>query len=200
MFSNFLANLPFAWLSLCINQYNIQNHLIPDTQVATQQGVQGHDMTSFLSQLESWSNRTSTPLFILKRDQQKGFDFLSPSGFHDAIQAYGLPQEIISLDESSQSDVNCSIHTTYGDTPPILINGITKQGSSLSTLKLALTTSLGHRWLSEDFGVEIASIKARKHDPHRSSDLQPLKISMVKATDDSLLFASCLSSLWAMCL
>jgi len=93
-------------------------------------------MTSFLSQVESWSNCTATPLFILKRDQQKDFDFLAPSGFHDAIQAYGLPQEIIALDQYSQSDIWCTIHTAYGDAPPIVINGITKQGGPLFSFKI----------------------------------------------------------------
>src|SRR5258708_39371352 len=144
MFANLLANLPFAWLSLCLNQYNAQHFLIPQTQVATQQGVQGQDMTSFLAQIESWSNCTATPLFVLKRDQQKGFDFLAPSGFYDAVRAYGLPEEIISLDQSSQTDVQCMICTAYGDTNPIVINGVTKQGGPLSPFKSALTMSLGH--------------------------------------------------------
>ena len=85
-----------------------------------------------------------TPLFVLKRDQQKGFNFLALSGFYDAIRAYRLPEEIISLDLSSQTDVQCKIHMAYGDTTPIVINGVTKQGGPLSPFKSALMTSLGH--------------------------------------------------------
>ena len=41
MLSNFLASLPFVWLSLCLNQYNTAHPLIPQSQIATQHGVQG---------------------------------------------------------------------------------------------------------------------------------------------------------------
>ncbi|KAF8896928.1 hypothetical protein CPB85DRAFT_1328534 [Mucidula mucida] len=34
-------------------------------------------------------------------------------------------------------------------TVPIFISGVTKQGGPLSPLKSTLTTSLGHRWLSD---------------------------------------------------
>src|SRR5258708_10718628 len=52
MLSNFLASLPFVWLSLCLNQYNTAHPLIPQSQIATQCGVQGQDLTSF------WPNFT----------------------------------------------------------------------------------------------------------------------------------------------
>ncbi|KAJ3973316.1 hypothetical protein EV361DRAFT_785437, partial [Lentinula raphanica] len=68
-------------------------------------GVQGRDLISFLAQVESWSNRTKTPIYALRRDQAKGFDRLEPEGFYDAIQAYGLPQSLIDFDRSAQADV-----------------------------------------------------------------------------------------------
>src|SRR5260370_40250181 len=91
MLSNFLTSLPFTWLSLCINQYNTTHSPTPKSQIATQHGVQGRDLTSFLSQLYLWAVQADLPLFILKQDQQKGFDFLAPDGFYDAVLAYGLP-------------------------------------------------------------------------------------------------------------
>ena len=90
MLLNFLASLPFAWLSLCINQYNAAYSLIPQSQIATQWGVQGRDITSFLSQLHHWAVCAGKPLLVLKHDQQKGFDFLAPEGFYDGVFAYGL--------------------------------------------------------------------------------------------------------------
>ncbi|KAK0458012.1 uncharacterized protein EV420DRAFT_1270768, partial [Desarmillaria tabescens] len=63
------------------------------------------DLTSFLAQLETWADRTKTPLYIVRRDQKKGFDRLEPQGFYDAIRAYGLPSSIIDFDISAQSDV-----------------------------------------------------------------------------------------------
>lgn len=198
-FSNFLCNMPFAWLSLCLNQYNASHQLLPQGQIATQQGVQSRDLLSFLAQVESWSFRTKTPLYILKRDQQKGFDFLSPSGFHDAVRAYGLPESLIHLDTAAQSDVQCRIRTAYGDTEPIVISGVTKQGGPISPLKSALTTSLGHRWISDHHCVLIQTQQARSGDPHSAADFLSISFSMVEATDDSLLFSTSLDSLAAMC-
>ncbi len=131
MLSNFLTSLPFAWLSLCLNQYNTAHPLIPQSQIATQCGVQGQDLTSFLAQLHSWAVCANQPLYILKHDQQKGFNFLAPEGFYNAITTYGLPLEIAQLDQSFQTDIQCQIHTAYGDTDVLLINGITRQGGPL---------------------------------------------------------------------
>ncbi|KAK0229129.1 hypothetical protein EDD85DRAFT_776432, partial [Armillaria nabsnona] len=63
------------------------------------------NLTSFLAQLETWADRTKTPLYTIRRDQKKGFDRLEPQGFYDAIMAYGLPSSIIDFDVSAQSDV-----------------------------------------------------------------------------------------------
>ncbi|KAG1747818.1 uncharacterized protein EDB91DRAFT_1033421, partial [Suillus paluster] len=52
--SNFLLNIPFAWLNSLLIPYLMRLHVLPEGQVATQPGVQGRDLTSFLSQLESW--------------------------------------------------------------------------------------------------------------------------------------------------
>ncbi|KAF8332738.1 uncharacterized protein EI90DRAFT_3122472 [Cantharellus anzutake] len=137
---------------------------------------------------------------MLKRNQQKGFDFLSPSGFHNAVRAYGLPDDIIQLDTSAQNNVRCVIWTAYGDTTPIVINGVTKQGGPLSPLKSALTTSLGHHWISETAGVDIASLRSRALDPHLPSDSLNIRLTMVEATNDSLLFAPSLPVLQEICL
>ncbi|KAI0039606.1 hypothetical protein FA95DRAFT_1503927, partial [Auriscalpium vulgare] len=55
--------------------------------------------------VESWAHRERVTVFALRRDQQKGFDRLSPEGFYDAISAYGLPSSIADLDSSAQTDV-----------------------------------------------------------------------------------------------
>jgi hypothetical protein len=61
-------------------------------------GVQGRDLTSLFAQIETWAIRHRVPLYALRRDQQKGFDRLSPEGFYDAVHAYGLPEQLIQLD------------------------------------------------------------------------------------------------------
>jgi hypothetical protein len=124
----------------------------------------------------------------------KGFDYLSPEGFYDAIRAYGLPPSIIDLDQASQAEVNCSIRTAYGATDQIIIKGLTKQGGPMSPMKSALTTSLGHRYLIDlakgnPGALRIQSISARAGDPHLPDDRTSALVDMVEAMDDSLLFA-----------
>jgi hypothetical protein len=74
---------------------------------------------------------------------------LEPQGFHDAICAYNLPESIVQLDQSSQANVPYHIKTAFGFTDSFMVNGVTKQGGSLSPLKCTLTTSLCNRWLSD---------------------------------------------------
>ncbi|KAK0461552.1 hypothetical protein IW261DRAFT_1576679 [Armillaria novae-zelandiae] len=107
--SNFMANSPMTWLNFCLAPYISKIGIIPDTQVATQQGVQTRDLMSYLAGIETWANRHKKPVWCIKRDQMKGFDYLSPQGFHDVIRAYGLPSSIIDLDTAAQSMVSCSI-------------------------------------------------------------------------------------------
>ncbi|KII90984.1 hypothetical protein PLICRDRAFT_174330 [Plicaturopsis crispa FD-325 SS-3] len=105
--SNFLANSPMSWLNYSLNPYATRLGIIPETQVATQQGVQTRDLMSFLAGLKCWAHRHHQPVYALKRDQMKGFDYLAPAGFYDAIAAYGLPDSIALLDRAAQSDTRC---------------------------------------------------------------------------------------------
>ena len=95
MISNFIANSPMTWLNHLLTPFIATNSILPDTQVATQQGVQTRDITSFLSGILTWAKHHKTTIYTLKRDQMKGFDYLAPEDFYDAITAYGLPQAII---------------------------------------------------------------------------------------------------------
>ncbi|KAJ7176388.1 hypothetical protein C8R43DRAFT_1057609 [Mycena crocata] len=97
----------------------------------------------------SWLNFNLVQVLACKRDQEKGFDRLSPQGFYDAIEAYGLPLSIIDLDRAAQTDTECYIRTAHGVTEPITITGVTKQGGSLSPVKSTMTTSLGHHYLND---------------------------------------------------
>jgi hypothetical protein len=197
-FSNFLFNAPATWLNTCLLPYCADMGIIPDTQVATQIGVQTRDLTSFLAQLECWSSRHSQPLYMLKRDQMKGFDYLSPQGFYDALTAYGLPQSIAALDRSLQEAVTCQIRTAYGLAGPITLDGVTKQGGPLSPLKSTLTTSMGHRYL-QDVATASSNLltitTANAQSPHTIADETKLPITVVEATDDSFLIAKTLPAL-----
>ncbi|KJA14059.1 hypothetical protein HYPSUDRAFT_173712 [Hypholoma sublateritium FD-334 SS-4] len=171
--------------------------------VATQPGTQGRDLISFISQYELWASRENIPLYVLQRDQKKGFDMLEPQGFYDAIEAYGLPRSIIDLDESSQRNVPYRIKTAYGFTDAFTVNGVTKQGGSLSPLKCTLTTSMCNQWIAdkrEDFAgsISVQSHFGRKQTPHTPSDHILLNLSIMEAMDDSLIPSSNLSSLKSM--
>jgi hypothetical protein len=39
----------------------------------------------------------------------KGFDYLAPEGFYDAISAYGLPDAIIDIDKATQTNMKVFI-------------------------------------------------------------------------------------------
>ena len=173
--SNFLLSAPFAWLNHCLGPYLTRHAVIPAGQIATQPGVQGRDLTSLFAQIESWASREHVPLYALCRDQQKGFNRLSPQGFYDAVCAYGLPPELIKLDSSAQTNVPYSIRTAFGLTDTLTVSGVTKQGGPLSPLKSTLTTSLGHHWLNDmasgdPHALLISTHQARRSCPHTPPD------------------------------
>ena len=109
LLSNFLANSPMTWLNASLIRYSAEKRILPDTQVAAQPGVQTRDLMSYLSGVKCWANRNKQPVYALKRDQMKGFDYLSPEGFYDAVHAYGLPESIIDLDFTAQFQTRCFI-------------------------------------------------------------------------------------------
>jgi hypothetical protein len=205
MISNFIANSPMTWLNYLLTPFIAANSILPDTQVATQQGVQTRDLTSFLAGMLTWSNRHKTTIFALKRDQMKGFDYLAPEGFYDAVTAYGLPHSIIDIDKAAQTNTKVFIRTAHGLTEPIIVSGVAKQGGPISPLKSTLTTSLGHRYL-DDFAnqtpgaLTISTSSHDRVDPHLPNDDISLPIRMIEATDDSILFARSLSALQSFCL
>jgi hypothetical protein len=201
MLSNFIANAPMTWLNYLLVPYATRKQLIPETQVTTQQGVQTHNVMSYLSALKSFANHHKQSVYALQRDQMKGFNYLHPQGFYDTITAYGLPLEIIELDKGVQKDTKVFIRTTYGTTSPIVINGVTKQGGPLSPIKLTMTMSLGHRYL--DYlarnSLDTLVIKS-KVMTHSSADSIHLPVTMVEVIDDSSIFALTLQTLQSFCL
>ncbi|KAJ7343258.1 hypothetical protein DFH08DRAFT_702295 [Mycena albidolilacea] len=189
-----------SWLNFNLVPYIAHLCILPDTQVATQQGVQTRDLISYLSSISCWVKRHKVTVYALKRDQMKGFDYLSPQGMYDAVSAYGLPSAIIDLDHAAQTDTKCYIRTAYGTTEPILISGLTKQGGSLSPVKSTLTTSLGHHYLNDlsannPATLIISTANGMKGDPHLVDDHLSCKVVMVEVTDDSYLFARSLAAL-----
>ena len=107
---------------------------------------------------------------------------------------------LIDLDCSSQENVPYHVKTAYRFTDSFTVNGVTKQGGSLSPLKCTLTTSLCNRWLADrrmDFSgsIFITSHLHRLHRIHTPLDRIQLHLSMIEAMDDSLIPSSDLHSL-----
>jgi hypothetical protein len=140
MISNFLANSPMTWFNHLLAPYIAIHNILPDTQVTMQQGIQTCDLTSFLTGILTWANHHNTSVYALKHDQIKGFDYLGPEGFYDTISTYGLPDAIIGLDKSAQTNTKVFIFTAHGLTEPIIVMGIAKQGDPISSLKSTLTS------------------------------------------------------------
>jgi hypothetical protein len=168
MLSNFLANLPMTWLNYKLVPYAAKMRIIPETQVATNQGVQTRDIMSFLSRVICYSDRNKQLIYALQRDQMKGFDYLLLSGFYDAMKAYGFPDSIRKLDEAVQKQTKAFVRTAFGITGLIVVDGLTKQGGPLSPIKSTLTTSLGHRYLDDltrnDSGTLVLKSKTYQSD------------------------------------
>ena len=181
MISNFCVNSPMTWLNHLLTPYIVTNCILPDTQVVTQQGVQTCNLTSFLAGMLMWANRHKTAVYALKRDQMKGFDYLAPEGFYNAISAYGLPDAIIDIDKAAQTNTKVFIQTAHGLTKPIIISSVAKQGGPISPLKSTLTTSMGHRYLDDiansTLGVLMITMSTHDHlDPHLPDDSISLPI------------------------
>ncbi|KAF8057048.1 hypothetical protein FPV67DRAFT_1456580 [Lyophyllum atratum] len=175
LISNFLANSPMTWLNYNLSPYTAHLGIIPETQVATQPGIQTRDLMSFLSSLKTWSARSKTPIYLLKRDQIKGFDYLSRDGFYDACEVANW---------GSMLSKDC----VWGIAEPIIVEGVTKQGGSLSPLKSTMTTSLGHNFLDDLASndpdcITISSAMHRSQDPHLPNDSRTLRFTMAEANN-----------------
>ena len=150
---------------------------------------------------ECYAQRNNVPILALQRDQMKGFDYLAPQGFYDAIEAYGLPSAISELDRAAQPMTSVYIRTAYGIAGPIVVDAVTKQGGPASPLKSVLTTSLGHRYLDDvakkEKGTLIIATEAKKRGQAShllDHDLQT-QVTMIEATDDSMIFAKDMETL-----
>jgi hypothetical protein len=92
MLTNTLMILAISLEAKHLQDWANERKFLSPFQIATKPGAQSRDATSLLAMLQTWSVRNNTPLYVLKKDQQKGFDFLSLQSFYDAVDFYGLPQ------------------------------------------------------------------------------------------------------------
>ncbi|KAJ7916424.1 hypothetical protein B0H13DRAFT_2658307 [Mycena leptocephala] len=169
----------------------------PDTQVATQQGVQTRDLISYLAGIKCWAKRHKTTVYALKRDQMKGFDYLSPQGMYDAIEAYGLPPPSPTSTAQLKPTPNATSAPPTVSPTQSLSQALPNKAAPFPH-QIDLTTSLGHHYLvdltTNDPDALIIS-SGRSHDPHLPNDSLTSKITMVEATDDSYIFARTIPAL-----
>jgi len=117
----------------------------------------------------------------------KGFDYLAPQGFYDAIQAYGLPQTITDLDRAAQNKTKVHVRTAFGTAGPIVVNAATKQGDPASPLKSTLTTSMGHRYLDDLAENANGTLVLSTRDILEGKAHGPDHRTLLEATDDSII-------------
>ncbi|KAF8972557.1 hypothetical protein BDZ97DRAFT_1722685, partial [Flammula alnicola] len=113
-FVKLLSDSALKILLKLLNYIILNSHFpscVKDTNLST---IHKHSSNTALSNyrgvacsnlVETWAARNNVPLYILQRDQKKGFDMLEPQGFYDAITAYNLPLSIVDLDRSAQENV-----------------------------------------------------------------------------------------------
>jgi hypothetical protein len=73
--------------------YSSRMGIVPESQVAVQQGVQTRDLMSFLASILVGTTQRND----LRRQTRSDERLLAPEGFYDAVLAYGLPQSITSV-------------------------------------------------------------------------------------------------------
>jgi len=200
MLTNFLANSPMAWLNFHLTPYLRRKGIIPSTQVACQQGTQQRDLISFLNNVKNWAERNERTIYVLKPDQTKGFDFLSPEGFYDATRAYGLPQSIIEMNKAALYNNKCIPKTAFGPAESFVTSGLTRQGGSISPLKCVMTSGMLHMWVRDctknmEGQVSIRKAIAMEGKYHTPADTLEVRPLIVEAMDDSLIMAFTLALL-----
>jgi hypothetical protein len=151
--------------------------------------------------LQSWSARHKTPLYVLKKDQQKGFDFLSLQSFYDAVDFYGLPTSLRDFDIASQQDVPCCVLPAHGLTNSIAISGVNRQGDNRALIRFTISTAMCSWYLDErakyfdqhsglSTSVLMETHQCKIKAPHTPVDKDSnVRITTVEMMDDSLLIA-----------
>jgi hypothetical protein len=197
MLTNALMTLAISLEAELLQRWVDERGFLPPLQAATRPGVQGRDITSFLSMITTWSTRNKISIDILKKDQQKGFDFLSLQCFYDAVKFYGVPAAIEDFDRASQHNVPCRILTAHGLTEPIIISGVNRQGDNRA---IRFTLSLGMcRWYLQESAIRLQStrrldtsvIMSTQHieDIHHTPlDKLEVRVTSLEMMDDSLIF------------
>src|SRR5947207_5113884 len=200
MLTNTLMTIAISFEATMLQEWADRLDLLPNLQAATRPGAQGRDVTNFLSMVEAWSNRNNKSVYILKKDQKKGFDFLSLQCFYDCVDFYGLPSQIKDFDKATQHDVSCRIMTAYGLTDPIQLSGVNRQGDNRAPIRFTLSTGMGSWYIHEQAlstellsdripaSITMTTLNAKNNMPHTPADDVKVHLTTVEMMDDSLIF------------
>jgi len=206
MLTNNILNIALTIEERCLQKWAEERNFLPPFQIATKPNVEGRDITSFLAIIHSQAVSTKEPLYILQKDQQKGFDFLSLQCFYDAVSFYGMPSELVEFDRTSQDKIPCRILTPFGLTDTFTISHVNRQGDTRSPIRFTLSMGMGSWHLHEvaqktaetlslETSVTIETTAARKSLPHTCTDAGGVTVTSAYMMDDSLHFAGSLSAL-----
>lgn len=191
--ANTLQIITASWFTLHVTRYAWDMGFIPDTQIAAQAGARVGDMTHFLNALDGYARFTEKSILALKRDQQKGFDYLHHTGFQDAAKFFGIPQSVIDFDDARAKDVAIitRIQGMTGD--QFLTQGLMKQGDPASPLKYVLTMAMAQWWISDQnkhMGIDLRTpLSLSTKMNHTANDDLAMRVNNVAAMDDTILLA-----------
>lgn len=194
--ANCLYNTITSWFSGAFQSWVWERKLLAPTQVATQQGVQISDLSSFLEQVDTAAHLSQTTVLAIKRDHIKGFDYLHESAYYDCLRFFGVNPAVADFERARTQDIKLRVRTTDGPGDGVITTtGQTKQGDPLSPLKYTLVMSMFYHWVSLNRNLArrtltLATITAAQGRYHLPIDKYKLEVVSVEAMDDSILFAS----------
>ena len=194
VFANCIYNIVTSWFTRQFQRWIWRLDLLPQLQIATQQGVQPGDLTNFLDQADQALYSLGSTTYCIKRDHTKGFDNLHPQGFMDALQFYGINPAVAAFETARTTNVTLKIKLADGiSKETITTTGQTKQGDHPSLIKYTMTMSMLIRWLTllqtEDIPC-ITTVHSHEGKYHTPADRLQLKLLAVEAMDDSVMFGT----------
>jgi Reverse transcriptase (RNA-dependent DNA polymerase) len=200
MLTNAILNIALSMQERALQRWAQERTLLPTFQIATKPNVEGRDITSFLALVHSQATRTDEPLYVIQKDQQKGFDYLSLQSFYDAVKFFGMPNSLIEFDKATQSQIPCKVLTPFGMSETFIVSGVNRQGDPRSPIRFTLAMAIGSWYLHEiaekaeatlglETSITIETTARRNKAYHTPTDTKAVKVTAVYMMDDTLLLA-----------
>ncbi|KAK4702921.1 hypothetical protein P7C70_g3293, partial [Phenoliferia sp. Uapishka_3] len=187
---NLLHQMAVTIFTTTFKKYAWRRGFLPPTQGAANAGLQGRDLTSYISQIDAWAHANNTTLYWIKRDQKKGYDRVTPEAFDDACTFFGLPDSVRSFVRATKSGLQAFAVTAFGvDTLPIIMEMVMRQGGPFSPNEFTLVFAMASHWVHEEMEKQDPVYIQTKHglegNPHGDIDLKRIRVHMPEQMDDS---------------